>query len=416
MANITGMDNPDTLIGTPEADLILALDGGDTVQGGLGDDSVDGGPGADLLYGDNATRGPLPSDLGPPGTPQPGDNLILGGEGNDTVYAGYGSDQVFGGEGDDLLTGSGSYLPLGNGPGGPLDFAGSTQPIDHLDGADLIEGALGNDVLNGGSGADTLLGGEGNDTLAGGFGPDVLTGGPGADDFNVRQIFQRATGGAGPEPDTFFGNGFGLEVGPGARDLVTDFEQGQDRIGIAQYVAVDRDVAGPNAAVFFGTGELQPVAAMPSFGGVPAIGIRYEIQGDRTLVQIFAPNRGDSTPRVDGEMELLGAYHLNATDFGPPGAVTDRSGDWDRLAADVQANFAATGQWFASGNPFSPPPQLVDWDALAAQVEEVFAVTGQWFVGGGLPPFLPSPRPAVDWDALAAEVQANFAATGQWFA
>ena len=40
--------------------------------------------------------------------------------------------------------------------------------------------------------------------------------------------------------------------------------------------------------------------------------------------------------------------------------------DWDALAADVLANFEATGQWFVTGAP--PPPPNVDWDALAAHV------------------------------------------------
>lgn len=54
--------------------------------------------------------------------------------------------------------------------------------------------------------------------------------------------------------------------------------------------------------------------------------------------------------------------------------------DWDALAADVLANFAATGRWFATGaRPLPEPP--VDWDALAAQVLANFAATGQWFLG-----------------------------------
>lgn len=55
-------------------------------------------------------------------------------------------------------------------------------------------------------------------------------------------------------------------------------------------------------------------------------------------------------------------------------------------------------------------PEEVDWNALAAQVQANFAATGQWFAPGG--PSLPEP---VDWDAVAAQVQANFAATGTWY-
>ena len=55
-------------------------------------------------------------------------------------------------------------------------------------------------------------------------------------------------------------------------------------------------------------------------------------------------------------------------------------------------------------------PEDVDWNALAAQVQANFAATGQWFAPGG--PSLPEP---VDWDAVAAQVQANFAETGTWY-
>lgn len=53
--------------------------------------------------------------------------------------------------------------------------------------------------------------------------------------------------------------------------------------------------------------------------------------------------------------------------------------DWNALAAEVQANYAATGQWFASGAP--PRPEPVEWNALAARVLANFAATGQWFLG-----------------------------------
>ncbi len=59
--------------------------------------------------------------------------------------------------------------------------------------------------------------------------------------------------------------------------------------------------------------------------------------------------------------------------------MADTDIDWDALAADVTANFLATGRWFATDAP--PVPEPVDWDALAAQVTANFAATGRWFVG-----------------------------------
>lgn len=57
--------------------------------------------------------------------------------------------------------------------------------------------------------------------------------------------------------------------------------------------------------------------------------------------------------------------------------------DWNALAAQAMANFAATGRWFVSpagGEDGPPPPAAVDWDALAAEVWANFAATGQWYV------------------------------------
>jgi Ca2+-binding RTX toxin-like protein len=78
-----------------------------------------------------------------------------GGAGNDVMIGGAGNDHFQGGRGNDVLVGRG-----GN---------------DHL------EGGRGNDVLLGGSGNDHLDGGRGNDFLKGGSGFDILHGGPGWD-------------------------------------------------------------------------------------------------------------------------------------------------------------------------------------------------------------------------------------------
>ncbi len=82
-----------------------------------------------------------------------------------TLRGGAGNDLLVGGSGDDSL------------------FGGA--------GADKLLGHLGNDLLNGGPGEDELFGGAGNDVLRGGPGEDLLSGGPGQ---NVAQ--QSAIGSA----------------------------------------------------------------------------------------------------------------------------------------------------------------------------------------------------------------------------
>lgn len=90
----------------------------------------------------------------------------------------------------------------------------------------LILGLLGNDTLNGGGGNDTILGGNGRDLLAGDGGDDLLFGGDGRD---------RYRGGQGD--DTF-------TLAPqSGRDVILDFQDGSDLIGLADGLAfADLDI------------------------------------------------------------------------------------------------------------------------------------------------------------------------------
>ncbi len=81
------------------------------------------------------------------------DAELYGGAGNDLIIGGSGDDRIFGEGGRDLLFGR--------------------------DGDDRLDGGAGADFLFGGFGNDVLLGGLGDDWLFGGPGLDVLDGGPG---------------------------------------------------------------------------------------------------------------------------------------------------------------------------------------------------------------------------------------------
>ena len=82
------------------------------------------------------------------------------------------------------------------------------------DGADRLTGDAKDNVIDGKGGNDIINGGAGNDTIIGGLGYDTLTGGAGKDTF----VFRSAA-----------------EIGdrPGARDVITDFTQGEDKIDLA---------------------------------------------------------------------------------------------------------------------------------------------------------------------------------------
>ena len=289
---LPGSDAPDILFGFGGGDRLDALgasdavfggEGGDTLSGGPGDDVVRGGGGDDSLLGD-ASNGPFPAEAGG----SPGRNLVFGDGGNDTVFAGYGEDTVFGGAGDDRITGWGLGPPT---PSGAEFFEGD-------DDGDALRGGDGNDSIRGGGGDDLIDGGAGDDTLQGGYDVDTLRGGAGEDLF----LFGR-------EGVTGFDIAGG--VGEGNRDVVADFRSGEDVLDVSGYRGFFLPSGTPGME-FLGTGpfveEYRPQ-------------LRYEVQGDRTIVQIFSPF-GTPPPdvplppaRATVEIELRGVRGISKDDL-----------------------------------------------------------------------------------------------------
>lgn len=93
---------------------------------------------------------------------------------------------------------------------------------------DTMRGFGGNDLLLGNRGNDTLSGDGGHDTLCGGGGADVLTGNAGADVFD----YNLAT-----------------DSGPRARDVITDFVRGMDKIDLS---GIDANAATTTNQAFAG--------------------------------------------------------------------------------------------------------------------------------------------------------------------
>ena len=167
-----GSNNNDVILGNTEDNSIDGNGGNDRLRGNEGKDTLNGGD-------DN--------------------DLIIGGDDNDLLHGDNGSDRLFGDAGDDVLFGDSQN--------------------------DLLKGGNGNDNLNGGDGNDRLFGENGNDTLFGNNEPDILYGG-GEDDY--------LDGGA--DRDRLIGNSgndiFVIEGG----DLVFDYLDGSDRLGIANNI------------------------------------------------------------------------------------------------------------------------------------------------------------------------------------
>jgi Ca2+-binding RTX toxin-like protein len=102
-------------------------------------------------------------------------------------------------------------------------FNHSDDVINGLGGEDTLSGLSGDDILRGGDSNDRLLGGDGDDFLAGDAGDDFLNGGLG----NYTLV-----GGIGM--DTF------VLQRNGGNDLITDFTDGIDKIGLANGLTFNR--------------------------------------------------------------------------------------------------------------------------------------------------------------------------------
>ncbi|MBY5933018.1 Hint domain-containing protein [Tateyamaria omphalii] len=106
-----------------------------------------------------------------------GDDTIFGDGGNDTLSGGANNDSVDGGTGDDVLAGNGGADTLIGGSG--------DDSMSGDGGSDSLTGGTGDDTLEGGNGADTLEGQQGADSLVGGAGADVLVGDDGSDSTTI---------------------------------------------------------------------------------------------------------------------------------------------------------------------------------------------------------------------------------------
>lgn len=215
----SGLTYAISMLGDRGDDLLRGGDGNDTLVGNQGDDRLEGGDGNDWLSGVD------------------GNDSLYGGAGNDTLIGWVGADLMDGGEGSDLYmvdaadrlhdSGSTGYdrAQVYEATGVFLDLSewSGIERVNGFSGNDTLDasgmhasiflfGQNGDDLLQGGSGNDTLIGGAGDDTLIGGAGNDFLVGDAGADQF-------------------VFLPGFG-------RDVIQRFEQGLDRIDFSQHGGV----------------------------------------------------------------------------------------------------------------------------------------------------------------------------------
>ena len=122
-------------------DIVLSLQGNDTVQTGRGDDIAVTGTGDDMVAGSF------------------GADILLGGSGDDTVTGGAGADVIGGGQGDDALRGGKGWDLIADGLGSDTVFGGAGRDtfvfVDErlIGGDDVPDG----DFFDGGAGSDRLI-------------------------------------------------------------------------------------------------------------------------------------------------------------------------------------------------------------------------------------------------------------------
>ena len=191
-----GMWGDNVIFGSGGDDFIMSFAGNDILIGGTGNDIMMGGIGDDTYYVDSV------------------EDVVIDTFGNDTVKSSVDWELGFSFEnleliGDENIDGTGNFR---------------NNEITGNDGDNYLRGLSGKDTLDGGAGDDILEGGRGRDLLIGGEGSDQLTGGNGRDVFKYVTVED---------------SGITFE----ARDSITDFDQGRDRIDLSELDA-NRELDG----------------------------------------------------------------------------------------------------------------------------------------------------------------------------
>jgi hypothetical protein len=155
-----------------------------------------------------------------------------------------------------------------------------------------------------------LIGGSGPDRLQESIAEgDVFWGGPGADifAFGIGVTFAPGTSGS------FFATVLGTGVGPGARDMIIDFEPGEDVIDLSQALRFGRRALSVDQEFRF--------VATDAFSGTPdqpgPPEVRYEVRGDFTIIQMDATgiSRFFGDGAADAEIALVGMVSFESGDF-----------------------------------------------------------------------------------------------------
>jgi Ca2+-binding RTX toxin-like protein len=330
VALITGTGANNTRVGTAANEILLGLGGNDVLTGGAGNDTVDGGTGNDRLVatvndGNDVYVGGTGVDTydlsgttadsnvnltaGTASSAQTGtDTLsgienIIGSTGNNAMTDGAGSNQldgragndtfvmtddnardnIIGGAGTDTINYSGltTNLNVTLNLNNQVVVGGSGTNTDVIAGIENFIGGSGNDTITGDSLSNALNGGAGSDTITGGTGADVLAGGLGADVFSYGNINQSG-------------------IGVAARDSITDFLSGTDKLNFAAIDADTRGAAPGNQAFTFNN------TAGAAFTAAGQLVYHYEGTGSNEITVI----QGNVNANLGADFEIALTGHV----------------------------------------------------------------------------------------------------------
>lgn len=211
-----------------------------------------------------------------------------------------------------------TYAVYDSGGTDTLDYSGfsATQSINLTEESfSNVGGRVGNMVVARGTVIENAIGGSGNDTLIGNAAANTLTGGGGADILIGGRGGDTLTGGAANDVFRFFT----ADLRPVLRqsDTITDFAQGEDRIDLSGYDAVE------------GTAAIEQFAFIGRTGFSGEAGeLRFDFSRGTTLV--YGDTDGDGA--ADFALTIgNGRIQLAAADFILSAAAA--------IAATEQAGF-----------------------------------------------------------------------------
>jgi Ca2+-binding RTX toxin-like protein len=223
--DLFGSSHDDKFIGNGEDNTLNGAGGNDILKGGGGVDTLIGGEGNDILEID----GTEDTAKGGDGT---GDTLVMNANKGMEINLSNGQiDENTNGAG--INHGYGINSPYYDGPGKQKPSHKHWGEDVELTGIENVFGTAYNDDIYGNEVANALSGNSGNDVLVGNGGDDILDGGFGNDKINGGAGADIMSGSSGQDTFYFWNLDDSRIVGGKPQDVITDFQQGQDKIDLS---------------------------------------------------------------------------------------------------------------------------------------------------------------------------------------